>query len=288
MLFASNTGGTRVLGYALERTGWTGRVVFFQPGEYQPNALDNLAGRDFRILANAIVYAVHQEAPSATSGGGGTSGGAGGSAGAGTGGASGAVGADGTGKGGATSAGGATPGTGGSGPAGGSGGSGGSTTPGAGGATSGNGGGSTPMGGQSGGSSNDTDDGGGCACAAAPSARASWLALAAIALALRGRARGPRPRPRPRRSASEGQRAGMAQEKNGRISLTQAGLPAVGASVMRTQSDRTCVPVGSESTSSAVFGSLPGAGARDTRASTSGQSSPHAESPTFVGRRSAR
>ena len=79
VLFASNTGGTRVLGYALERTGWTGRVVFFQPGEYQPNALDDLAGRDFQILANAIVYAVRQEPSSGTSGGGG----AGGSAGAG-------------------------------------------------------------------------------------------------------------------------------------------------------------------------------------------------------------
>jgi hypothetical protein len=179
VLFATNTGGTRVLGYALERAGWTGRVVFFQPGEYQPNALDDLAGRDFQILANAIVYAVHQESPSGTSGGGG----AGGSSGAG-----------GAGKGGATSAGGATGtagviGAGGAAP--GAGGSGGSATPGAGGAPPGNasggagtGGAPAPTGGTGG-----TTDGGGCACASAPAEGTGWLALLIPALALGGRGR---------------------------------------------------------------------------------------------------
>jgi len=32
-------------------------VVDYQPGEYQPNALDDLAGNNFQILANAIVFA---------------------------------------------------------------------------------------------------------------------------------------------------------------------------------------------------------------------------------------
>jgi MYXO-CTERM domain-containing protein len=61
VLFASDSGGTRVLGYSLVRTGWTGRVVWYQPAEFQPNALDNRAGVNFQILANAIVYAAHRE-----------------------------------------------------------------------------------------------------------------------------------------------------------------------------------------------------------------------------------
>lgn len=70
LLFASDSGGTRVLGYALERPGWQGRVVFYQPAEYQPHALDDRQGPNFQILANAIVYSARQE--------GGSSGGAGG------------------------------------------------------------------------------------------------------------------------------------------------------------------------------------------------------------------
>lgn len=60
LLFASNyatNGSTHVLGYALERPGWAGRVVFYQSAEYQPQALDDLDGNNFQILANALVYA---------------------------------------------------------------------------------------------------------------------------------------------------------------------------------------------------------------------------------------
>jgi len=80
ILFASNSGGTRVLGYTLERPGWLGRVLYYQPAEYQPHALDDRKGPNFQILANAIVYSVHQEGGSA---GAGASSGASGSGGAG-------------------------------------------------------------------------------------------------------------------------------------------------------------------------------------------------------------
>jgi hypothetical protein len=179
VLFASNTGGTRVLGYALERPGWNGRVVFFQPGEYQPNALDDLAGRDFQILANAIVYAVRQEpGPS----------GAGGGAGPGTGGAGGAAGLGGAG--GTTGTGGTTGGAGGTaaggkgGGAAGASGKGGATgVAGAGGtAVAGAGAGGAPTGGAGGAGE---DGGGGCSCALAGIGPGQLpLALAATALAL--------------------------------------------------------------------------------------------------------
>ena len=60
ILFASagaDGSAARVLGYDLHRAGWGGHVVYYQPGEYQPNALDDLSGNNFQILANAIVYA---------------------------------------------------------------------------------------------------------------------------------------------------------------------------------------------------------------------------------------
>lgn len=60
ILFASAQGdgsAARVLGYDLHRPGWGGHVVFYQPGEYQPQALGDLDGNNFQILANAIVYA---------------------------------------------------------------------------------------------------------------------------------------------------------------------------------------------------------------------------------------
>jgi hypothetical protein len=60
ILFASADAagaGARVLGYDLHRPGWTGHVVFYQPGEYQPLALDDLDGDNFQILANAVLYA---------------------------------------------------------------------------------------------------------------------------------------------------------------------------------------------------------------------------------------
>ncbi|MEY4641770.1 MAG: hypothetical protein RLZZ227_1764 [Pseudomonadota bacterium] len=56
-LFASDSMGSRLLGYALTRPGWQGRVVAYQPGEYQLNALDDRAGPNFQILVNAIYFA---------------------------------------------------------------------------------------------------------------------------------------------------------------------------------------------------------------------------------------
>jgi hypothetical protein len=61
LLFATDSGGVRVLGYALTRPGWAGRVVFWQPAEYQPNALDDRGGNPFQVLANAIIYAARAE-----------------------------------------------------------------------------------------------------------------------------------------------------------------------------------------------------------------------------------
>jgi hypothetical protein len=56
ILFASDYAGAQVLGYDLHRPDWVGHVVFYQPGEYQPNALDALDGNNFQILANAIYF----------------------------------------------------------------------------------------------------------------------------------------------------------------------------------------------------------------------------------------
>ncbi len=58
-LFASDSQGARLLGYALIRTGWAGRVVAYQPAEYQPNALDDRDGPNFQILVNAIHFAAY-------------------------------------------------------------------------------------------------------------------------------------------------------------------------------------------------------------------------------------
>ena len=60
-LFATDSGGARLLGYTLERSGWKGRVVAYQPGEYQPNALDARSGNNFQILANALYFAARGE-----------------------------------------------------------------------------------------------------------------------------------------------------------------------------------------------------------------------------------
>lgn len=63
LLFVSADGGggsPRVLGYDLWRPGWMGRVVFYQPGEYEPNALD-VDGLNFQVLANAILHAATTE-----------------------------------------------------------------------------------------------------------------------------------------------------------------------------------------------------------------------------------
>jgi len=67
ILFASdyNEGGsaTHLLGFTHQRTGWLGRVVAYQPGEYQPQALDDPNGNNFQILANAILYSAGLEGP---------------------------------------------------------------------------------------------------------------------------------------------------------------------------------------------------------------------------------
>lgn len=59
-LFGSNynsNGTTHLVGFVHRRSQWSGRVVGYQPGEYQPNALDAVDGNNFQILANAIVFA---------------------------------------------------------------------------------------------------------------------------------------------------------------------------------------------------------------------------------------
>lgn len=56
VLFTSTQPGAELLGYDLRRPSWSGHTVFIQPGEYQPNALDDRDGNSFQILANAIYY----------------------------------------------------------------------------------------------------------------------------------------------------------------------------------------------------------------------------------------
>lgn len=65
-LFASNyndNGTTHILGFVHQRQTWSGEVIFYQPGEYQPNALDDLNGNNFQILANAIYIAANNSVP---------------------------------------------------------------------------------------------------------------------------------------------------------------------------------------------------------------------------------
>lgn len=65
-LFASNyndNGTTHILGFVHQHQSWTGEVIFYQPGEYQPNALDDLSGNNFQILANAIYIASDNSVP---------------------------------------------------------------------------------------------------------------------------------------------------------------------------------------------------------------------------------
>ena len=56
-LFASDSGESRLLGYALSRPGWQSCVVAYQPGEYQPQALDKRTGPNYQILVNALWFA---------------------------------------------------------------------------------------------------------------------------------------------------------------------------------------------------------------------------------------
>lgn len=67
-LFVSDYGSGALLGYDLRRADWAGHVVMYQPGEYQPNALDP-DGANFQILANAIYYVgTTQDEPSGDGG----------------------------------------------------------------------------------------------------------------------------------------------------------------------------------------------------------------------------
>ena len=59
-LFVTDSATPRMLGYVLKRSEWSGIVVTYQPGEYQPNALDDRAGANFQILVNALYYAATQ------------------------------------------------------------------------------------------------------------------------------------------------------------------------------------------------------------------------------------
>ncbi|MBZ0115138.1 MAG: ThuA domain-containing protein [Thermoanaerobaculia bacterium] len=55
-LFASDYDVTpHLLGYVERRAQWTGVVVMYQPGEYQPHSLE--PGNNFQILLNSILYA---------------------------------------------------------------------------------------------------------------------------------------------------------------------------------------------------------------------------------------
>ncbi len=68
ILFASNyvqNGSTHILGFTHQRPTWKGIVIWYQPGEYQPNALDDLDGNNFQILANEIVFAAETGSGSA-------------------------------------------------------------------------------------------------------------------------------------------------------------------------------------------------------------------------------
>jgi len=64
VLFGSNynqNGTTHLLGFEHRREEWAGVVIGYQPGEYQPNSLDDLEGNNFQILANAIYFAAYRE-----------------------------------------------------------------------------------------------------------------------------------------------------------------------------------------------------------------------------------
>lgn len=89
LLFTSDSGGNRAVGFVTARAGWKGKIVAYQSGEYQPNALDDRDGNNFQILANAIAFAAGEvdAAGNSTSAGSGA-GGASGSGGSASGGAS--------------------------------------------------------------------------------------------------------------------------------------------------------------------------------------------------------
>jgi hypothetical protein len=62
LLFASDyveNGATHVLGFTHRHPAWAGVVVVYQPGEFQPQALDDTDGNNAQILANALVYAAN-------------------------------------------------------------------------------------------------------------------------------------------------------------------------------------------------------------------------------------
>lgn len=58
ILFASNYSlgdGTHVLGYTRREPDWAGTLVFYQPGEHQPQALG--PGNNLQVLLNAVLFA---------------------------------------------------------------------------------------------------------------------------------------------------------------------------------------------------------------------------------------
>ena len=65
VLFGSDyveNGSAHLLGFEHRRPTWAGVVIGYQPGEYQPSALDDLEGNNFQILANAIYYTAYRSA----------------------------------------------------------------------------------------------------------------------------------------------------------------------------------------------------------------------------------
>lgn len=50
-------GTSHILAWIHDRPGWAGRVIGYQPGEYQPNALDDRDGNNFQLLVNMIYWA---------------------------------------------------------------------------------------------------------------------------------------------------------------------------------------------------------------------------------------
>jgi len=49
-------GASHLQGFTHRQPAWQGAGVGYQPGEYPPNAVDDLAGNNFPVLANAILF----------------------------------------------------------------------------------------------------------------------------------------------------------------------------------------------------------------------------------------
>lgn len=55
----NQSGDEHLIGFTHRQPTWEGLVVGYQPGEYQPNALNDLDGANFQIFANAILWAAN-------------------------------------------------------------------------------------------------------------------------------------------------------------------------------------------------------------------------------------